>query len=310
MLISCIVPAFNASTTIVQTLASVFDTALPNEWSVEVLVVDDGSSDSAALATVVGIHPNARLLVHETNRGTCAGRNTGIAASHGDIVIMLDSDDELVPGWPAVVAAVMKEWPTNTHVCYFACHNTEGKVTAENPSYSGALTLSDMLNERYSGEYIPVFRGDYVRGKQYIDLGMPKPCEIVSYINFAHDGPFWISNLILRIYHEGNIGSLTHDWTSPKKARAAVQCYFELFQRYGSLYQCKAPKVWNTKRLRLAVYLRLAAMPGAWNWWWAGASLSCAKESVGALVILVLGPRLGAKIAQLVKKMGLIRQYG
>ena len=67
MLISCVVPAFNASTTIVQTLAFVFGTALPNGWSVEVLVVDDGSSDSDALAAVVGSHPNARLLVHATN---------------------------------------------------------------------------------------------------------------------------------------------------------------------------------------------------------------------------------------------------
>ena len=310
MLISCVVPAFNASTTIVRTLASVFNTALPYGWSVEVLVVNDGSSDSAALAAVVGSYINTRLLVHETNRGTCAGRNTGIAASRGDIVLLLDADDELVPGWPEVINGVMNEWPKNTQVCYLKCRNLEGKVTAENPSYSGALTLNDMLNERHSGEYIPLFRGDYLRQKQFIDLGLPMPCEVVSYINFAHDAPFWISNRILRIYHEGEVGSLSHDWTSQKKARAVAQCYFELFERYGSLYQQEAPKVWNTKRLRLAVYLRLAAMPNAWSWWWAGASFTCIKESVGALIILILGRKLGSKIAKLVKKIGLIRQYG
>jgi len=310
MLISCVVPAFNASTTIERTLASVLNTTLPNGWLVEVLVVDDGSSDSAALAGIVGSHLNARLLVHETNRGTCAGRNTGITASRGDIVLMLDADDELVPGWPAVVNAVINEWPTNTQVCYLACCNLEGKVTAENPSYSGALTLNDMLNERQSGEYIALFRGDYVRQKQYIDLGLPMPCEAVSYINFAHDAPIWISNRILRIYYEDGTGSLSSDWTSPKKARAMAQCYFKLFQRYGLLYQQEAPKTWNTKRLRLAVYLRLASMPGAWGWWWAGASFTCIKESVGTLVILIFGPKLGAKIVKLVKKLGLIRQYG
>ena len=309
-MISCVVPAYNASTTIERTLASVFDAALPKGWSVEVLVVDDGSSDSAELAVVVGNHPNARLLVHETNRGTCAGRNTGIGASRGDIVTMLDSDDELVPDWPAVITAVMNEWPSDTHVCYLACHNTEGKVTAENPSYNGALTLSDMLNERYSGEYIPVFRGDYVRGKQYIDLGIPKPCEAVSYINFAHDAPFWVSNLILRIYHDVRVGSHCYDWTSPENAQKTAQCYFELFKRYGPLYQRKAHKVWNTKRLRLSVYLRLAGMPSAWKWWWAGASFYCVKESVGALVILFLSPRLGGMLLQWLKWIGLIRRYG
>ena len=310
MLISCVIPAFNASKTIERTLASVFNAELPKEWSIEVLVVDDGSSDSAELAMAVSRYPNALLLVHEINRGTCAGRNTGIDASRGDILIMLDSDDELVPDWPAVIADVMHEWPPETHVCYLACHNSEGKVTAKNPSYNGALTLSDILNERYSGEYIPVFRGVYVRGKKYIDLGISKPCEVVSYINFAHDAPFWVSNLVLRIYHDVRIGSHSYDWTSPENARKTAQCYFELFERYGHLYKRKAAKVWNTKQLRLAVYLRLSAMPGAWKWWWAGSSFSCLKESIGALVILCLSPRKGGVLLQWLKRIGLIRRYG
>ena len=73
---------------------------------------------------------------------------------------ILDADDKLVPGWPAVVNALTNEWPTNTQLCYLACHDLEGKVTAENPSYNGALTLNDILNERHSGEYIALFRGD------------------------------------------------------------------------------------------------------------------------------------------------------
>lgn len=80
-----------------------------------------------------------------------------------------------MPDWPAVIATVMNEWPADTHVCYLACNNTEGKVTAENPSYNVALTLSDMLNERHLGEYVPLFQGYYVRGKLCIDLGIPKP---------------------------------------------------------------------------------------------------------------------------------------
>ena len=104
--------------------------------------------------------------------------------------------------------------------------------------------------------------------------------------------------------------SISYDWTSPRKAEETAQCYFELFQRYGYLYQRQAPNVWNTKQLRLAVYLSLAVMPNAWKWWWSGASFSCFKESVGTFLILILGPRVGAKIAQLVKNKGIIRKYG
>ena len=310
MLISFVMPAYNASTTIVRTLDSVFDTALPEGWSVEVLVVDDGSSDSAELTTVVGGHPNARLLSHEANLGMCAGRNTGITESHGDIVTILDSDDELVADWPAVLAAVMNEWPINTQVCYVACRNSEGQVTASDPNYNGTLTLSDLLNERQSGEYIPLFRGDYVRDKLYIDLGLRKSCGIVSYINFVQDAPFWISNRVMRIYDDDRVGSVSSSWTSPKKAWETAQCYLELFHRYGHLYQRDAPKVWCTKQLRLAVYLRLSGMPGAWPWWRRGVSLSCIKDSIGAFIILAIGRRMGAWLAQAGKRMGIIRRYG
>lgn len=310
MLISYVIPAYNSSATIKRTLDSVFNVTLPASWSVEALVVDDGSLDSAALAAVTATYNGARLLSHEANRGMCAGRNTGITESCGDIVTILDSDDELVSDWPVVLATVMNEWSINTQVCYVACCNSQGQVTASDPNYNGTLTLNDLLNERQSGEYIPLFRGDYVRDKLYIDLGLHKSCGIVSYINFVQDAPFWISSRVMRIYHDDRVGSVSSGWTNPKKARETVQCYLELFQRYGHLYQRDAPKVWCTKQLRLAVYLRLSKMPGAWTWWWRGASFTCIKESAGAFMILAFGRRMGAWLAQVGKRMGIIRRYG
>jgi len=310
MLVSHVIPAYNSSQTIIRTLNSVFEAALPEGVSVEAVVVDDGSSDGAELAAIVTRYPSARLLVHDKNRGMCAGRNTGILASRGDVITILDSDDELVPDWPATFVAIMNEWPAETKICYAACRNPEGRITAQHPDYQGTLTLSDILNERYAGEYIPLFRGDYVRSKTYIDLGTRKSCGIVSYINFALDGSFWVTNRVLRIYHEDRIGSVTAGWASPKKARETALCYQTLFERYDELYRQNAPIVWRSKHLRLAVYLRLAGMPGTWKCWVSGASFSCAKESVGALLILVIGPRLGAWVASMVRQVGLIRRYG
>lgn len=310
MLISFVIPAFNVAQTIGRTLTSVFVPTLPANWAVEALVVDDGSSDGEALAEVVSRFPGACLLLHETNRGMCASRNTGIAASKGDVVTILDADDELVPDWPMALAAILDEWPAENKICYAACRNPEGRVTAQNPTYQGSLTLNDILNERHSGEYIPLFRGNYVRDKTYIDLGMRKSCGIVSYINFALDGPFWVSSRVLRIYHEDRAGSVTAGWTSPKKARETAQCYETLFGYYGDLYRREAPSVWHTKHLRLAVYLRLAGMPGAWRCWYKGASLSCFKESFGAVIILVSGARLGSWMAGMIRQAGWVRRYG
>jgi glycosyltransferase involved in cell wall biosynthesis len=310
MLISFVIPAFNAAQTIERTLTSVFVPTLPANWAVEALVVDDGSSDGEVLAEIVSRYAGARLLRHESNRGMCAGRNTGIAASKGDVVTILDADDEMVPDWPMTFAAILDEWPADVQLCYVACRNPEGTITATNPDYRGLLTLNDVLNERHSGEYLPMFRGEYVRRKPYVDLGMRKSCGIVSYISYALDGPFWVSPQVLRIYHDARPGSVTAAWTSPRKARETTECYAALFDRFEHLYEREAPTVRRTKHLRYAVYLRFAGLPGSWREWVSGASLTCIRESMGVALILSVGPGLGEWIAKIAKQKGLIRRYG
>ena len=59
----------------------------------EVIVVDDGSSDETR--EELGKIADARLRVirHETNRGVAAARNSGIAAARGEWLVFLDDDD-------------------------------------------------------------------------------------------------------------------------------------------------------------------------------------------------------------------------
>ncbi len=310
MLITFVVPAYNASETIGRTLASIYRHPAPIGWKYEVVVVNDGSNDSKALSAVIADYDNLRLVVHENNYGMCASRNSGIANSRGDIVTILDSDDELVENWPDQLKNIYASWPVDANLCYAACKNSAGEVTASEPEYQGYLTLEDLLNERQSGEYLPLFRGEYVRSKPYIDLGMRKSCGIVSYISFAIDGPFWISNQILRIYNDSRAGSVTHGWTDPPKARETAECYDALFTRFTDLYRQHAPITYHTKQLRLAVYRRLAGEPGAWQAWRKGISLGAPLEVIGATVVLIIGPRLGAAFVSAVKKIGLIRRYG
>ncbi|RMH34351.1 MAG: glycosyltransferase family 2 protein [Nitrospirae bacterium] len=310
MLISFVIPAFNAMDSVGGTLDSVFVQKLPEDWELEAIVVDDGSTDGVVLEEVVGRYPGAKLLRHAANRGMCAARNTGIRASQGSLVIILDADDELVSGWPYVLSEILDQWPRECSLCFAACHNQRGTVTAEEPDYCGYLNLDDLLNERHSGEYLPIFRGEYIRAKGYSDLGMRKSCGIVSYLKFAHDGPFWISNKVLRIYHENRSGSVTSSWSSPTKAAETARCYKVLLEQYGELYRKRAPRVYHTKWLRLAIYLRLAHLPGAWRAYRKGVGMDVWVESVGAGILLILGGKMAGVLASLLKRLGMIRRYG
>jgi glycosyltransferase involved in cell wall biosynthesis len=63
--------------------------------SVEIIVVDDGSTDNTK-EILKGV--GAVKYVHQKNRGLSAARNTGIKNSHGEFLIFLDADDWLLPG--------------------------------------------------------------------------------------------------------------------------------------------------------------------------------------------------------------------
>ena len=310
MLITFVIPAFNASSSIQRTLDSVFGYSHPDHWTIEAVVVDDGSADGKALAEVVSNYSGTSLVAHSANRGMCAARNTGITHSRGEFVSILDADDELVPHWPDIFEAIIHECPLSCQVIYAACRNQFGVVTASEPNYQGLLSLDDVLNERHSGEYLPIFRGDYVRSKLYIDLNTRKSCGIVSYINYALDAPFWVSNKVLRIYHEAHAGSVSKGWTSPAKAMETVRCYQTLLEKYGDLYQQRAPRVYRTKLLRLSVYLKLAGLHDAWKTYRCGASLTVWRETLGAATMLLLGAKAAGLIAKTLKKLGMVRRYG
>ena len=91
-LVSVIVPAFNAATTIDETLRSARGQTHSN---LEIIVVDDASSD--ATVEIVEKHVRAdarvRLARHPANRGLSATRNSAIDLSTGAFIAPLDADD-------------------------------------------------------------------------------------------------------------------------------------------------------------------------------------------------------------------------
>lgn len=96
LLVSVIIPAFNAETTILGALASVREQTYS---PLEILVIDDRSSDATAerVGQLAAADPRIRLIRHDRNRGPAAARNTGLALAAGRYSAFLDADDEWLP---------------------------------------------------------------------------------------------------------------------------------------------------------------------------------------------------------------------
>jgi glycosyltransferase involved in cell wall biosynthesis len=98
--VSVVIPVYNMR----EWLGQAIDSALAQTVPVDVVVVDDGSTDdSGAVAATYG----ARVrYVRQENRGLSAARNRGIVESTGELLQFLDADDRLLPEKVATTLAV------------------------------------------------------------------------------------------------------------------------------------------------------------------------------------------------------------
>jgi glycosyltransferase involved in cell wall biosynthesis len=91
-LVSVIVPSYNHGIYLPDAVDSVLN---QTHSSVEVIVVDDGSTDKTRDA--IGRYGAQVRYEYQRNQGLAAARNTGLRLASGDFVVFLDADDLLLP---------------------------------------------------------------------------------------------------------------------------------------------------------------------------------------------------------------------
>lgn len=96
---SFIIPAYNASKTIVRCLDSIYKLSL-NENEYEVIVIDDCSVDNTVdvVEKYASERTNMTLLQQLENHRQGAARNRGVSVSKGRYIVYVDSDDEIAVG--------------------------------------------------------------------------------------------------------------------------------------------------------------------------------------------------------------------
>lgn len=91
ILVSIIIPAYNTELYIEEMLECV---CRQTYWNLEIIVIDDGSTDSTALKVEVKQKEDERIqLLKIKNGGVSNARNVGIENAHGEKVFFWDSDD-------------------------------------------------------------------------------------------------------------------------------------------------------------------------------------------------------------------------
>lgn len=111
MKVSVVIPMYNSEATIRRAISSVVNQTYSG--FVEILVIDDGSTDGASeivLETVAGLKYNRSIeLIRKENGGASSARNVGLKRADGEYIAFLDSDDAWHPQKLDLQISFMKE---------------------------------------------------------------------------------------------------------------------------------------------------------------------------------------------------------
>jgi glycosyltransferase involved in cell wall biosynthesis len=182
-MISVVIPAYNASATIINSLKSVFSQTY-TDW--EIILIDDGSNDDTLdvleifLKSLSEIDLGKIKLIKQINQGVSKARNVGLEAASGQWIALLDSDDT----WMNTKLERQMEILQQNPVIDFLGANRKGEhyVSFLNIKF-GVLTRLSPINLLYKNFFATstvIFKREIVSEIGYFDEKQGY-CEDVNY---------------------------------------------------------------------------------------------------------------------------------
>lgn len=149
--VSVIIPTYNRAIQVVKAIRSVLDQTYSD---LEVIVVDDCSSDNTE-EVVKGLNDKRIIyLRHDINKGGAAARNTGIKAAKGKYIAFQDDDDEWLPEKLEKQIGVFETASYKVGVVYTGFWRVENNERIYVPYHWVTQNEGDIYRELLKGNYI------------------------------------------------------------------------------------------------------------------------------------------------------------
>lgn len=148
-MVSVIIPSYNRAKTLPLSMDSVL---AQTEGDLELIVVDDGSTDDTQAVVEGYADPRVRYVKLAQNGGACRARNRGILEARGEYIAFQDSDDKWLPQKLERQLAFLKA--QGADMCYHALESfyedgsREGIIPAQKPvnTFDKLATAKDLLD--------------------------------------------------------------------------------------------------------------------------------------------------------------------
>lgn len=239
MTISIVITAYNVEKWIKETLESVINQTYKN---LEIIVVDDVATDNTSEILTEYLQKDSRIKVlsHEVNQGPGVARRTGIQASTGEYVLLLDGDDWLEPNF--IEDLVKRAIETDADIVSGGI--TVDKINGESKVTLYGNTICEGIDKVYKfwGEQVVFMNNKIIR--RYLHDKVPYCTR-----RFIEDTPTIIPQMYFanKVAYVDNAGyhyrmqenSLTHQTDPFKTALYQILCVDDLlnfFSKYDPDY--------------------------------------------------------------------------
>lgn len=249
-LISVIIPLYNGEKYIKNCLDSV---RMQNYSPLEVIVVDDDSKDNSVII-VEEYSKKYRdslpvLLIHQTNQGQGAARNTGIAAAKGEYITFLDQDDTLTDGIILKITAVAEKEKADIAEAGYRRVTDTGKVSTE-----VKLQQTDWSKYKVIAPWAKLYRTEFIRKNQItflpVVLGediyfLMQAYSCMPKVVFLEEiGYNWLNN-------ESSVSNTEHKRLT---AETSLLILYEMLEKLENIEILKQDKLYEYFLLKTAVW--------------------------------------------------------
>ena len=260
-ILTFLIPTYNRAPLVSRAIESVLHHQLADRDAFEIIVVDDGSTDDTAAHVAPWVADGSiTYLPQPTNRGVAAARNAGIDAARGKWLVMLDSDNQLLPGALALLLAELQEVPVSVGVFWGNCRDRDGRTTTIH-GVAGVVPGGHLIDGRYPGEHFSVVRADLARRHKFAELGTLNECAACFWYPIALESDLYLSPSVFQFYETAGDDRITSLASRRYRAGELVRCFEETLVRFGPLLRSRAPETYWALHGRIALY---KAVSGDW----------------------------------------------
>jgi len=205
ILISVIIPLFNAANSIKRCINSVLNQDFAGP--IEIIVINDGSTDTSAQQVTELMEAYRRpdrkiLLISQQNGGVSKARNTGLKIAEGSLIAMLDADDEWAQDKLSIQLEVLE---SNPEIDFLGCaRNNEPLVLmGKRIDTLHCATVLELLVKMYPQTSTAIFKKSLLNKVGLYDEKLTHGEDGDLWIRLCAAGNFWYDPRSLVITGDG-----------------------------------------------------------------------------------------------------------